>query len=256
MSQIKENKKTQKENNHGTMEYKIFTFAISETKSNIYDGKCIGTIKGYASTYGNVDRSNDVIMEGAFDDSIQNYKTNNRMLKVYYQHNTMDMPIGGIKPENINSDKAGLPVVMDINTKVQRGNDVYELAKQGVLSDMSIGFTVDDYDYAKDGVRCLKKLNLWEVSIVGEPANSQAKVTEVKSDRKHKFYTITDLQNIVTKRDYEDVLRESGAFSKEAATFLAAHFIEKARSESETLSDITSNGLTHLNELKNLLNKL
>lgn len=256
MSQIKENKKTQKENNHGTMEYKIFTFAISETKSNIYDGKCIGTIKGYASTYGNVDRSNDVIMEGAFDDSIQNYKTNNRMIKVYYQHNTMDMPIGGIRPENINSDKTGLPVTIDINTKVQRGNDVYELAKQGVLSDMSIGFTVDDYDYAKDGVRCLKKLNLWEVSIVGEPANSQAKVTEVKSDRKHKFYTITDLQNIVTKRDYEDILRESGAFSKEAATFLAAHFIEKARGEPDASIDTKTNGLTHLHELKNLLNKL
>lgn len=253
MSSIVSSKKSSEAN---AMEYKIFTFAISETKSNSYDGKCIGTVKGYASTYGNVDRANDVILEGAFDDSIQDYKNKNRQIKVYYQHDTSEMPIGGIRPDNISSDKTGLPVTMDINTKVQRGNDVYELAKQGVLSDMSIGFTVDDYDYANDGVRCLKKLNLWEVSIVGEPANTQAKVTEVKTSKKYRFYTITDLQNLVTKRDYEDILRESGAFSKEAAVFLAAHFIEKARSESEAESIQEQDGLTHLVELKNLLNKL
>jgi len=237
------------------MEYKVFTFDILETKNSVLDGKCIGTIKGYASTYGNVDRSNDVILEGAFDQSIQDYKNKNRPVKVYYQHNTYDMPIGGIKPENIYSDKKGLFVTMDINKNVQRGNEVYELAKQGVLSDMSIGFNVDNYDYQKDGVRCLKNLTWWETSIVGEPANVDAKVTEVKSTRKHKFYTVTELQNIVTKRDYENILRESGSFSKEAATFLAGKFIEKARSESET-DDTKNNGLTHLIELKNLLNKL
>jgi uncharacterized protein len=247
---------SEKSRETNAMEYKVFTFEIAETKNNIFDGKSIGTIKGYASTYGTIDRTKDVIFEGAFDDSIQDYKSKNRTIKVYYQHNTSEMPIGGIKPENINSDKTGLPVTIDVNTKVQRGSEVYELAKQGVLSDMSIGFTVDDYDYAKDGVRCLKKLSLWEISIVGEPANPLAKVTEVKGANKNKFYTITDLENIVTKRDYENILRESGAFSKEAATFLAAHFIEKARSESDTLQDTKTNSLAHLIELKNLLNKL
>lgn len=238
------------------MEYKIFTFAISETKSNVYDGKCIGTVKGYASTYGNIDRTNDIIFEGAFDKSIEDYKTKNRQMKVYYQHNVGDIPIGGIRPDNIVSDKNGLFVTMDINTKVQRGSEVYELAKQGVLSDISIGFTTNDYDYSKDGVRCLKELALWEASIVGEPANTQAKITEVKNVHKNKFYTVTDLQNVITKKDYEDILRESGSFSKEAATFLAARFVEKARRESETIIDIKNNNLTHLSELKTLINKL
>ena len=129
------------------IEYKTFSFSILEAKNNVLDGNVIGTIKGYASTYGNIDRTNDVIMEGAFDDSIQDYKNKGRQIKVYYQHNVNDVPIGGIKPDNINSDKLGLPVVMDINTKVQRGNEIYELAKQGVLSDMSIGFSVDEFDY-------------------------------------------------------------------------------------------------------------
>lgn len=240
------------------MEYKVFPFVLSEAKSNTYGSKNCGTIKGYASTYGNVDKSNDVIIEGAFDDSIQDYKTKQRQIKVYYQHNTMAMPIGGIRPENISSDKTGLPVSVDM-ADTQQGKDAYTLTKQGILSDFSIGFTVDDYDYAKDGVRCLKKLKLWEVSIVGEPANERSQITEVKNSHKHKFYTVTDLKDILlTKKDYENILRESGSFSKEAATLLAAHFIEKkAQSESEASIDTKkNNGLAHLVELKNLLNKL
>lgn len=250
---------TGKSNNISTLEYKVFPFVVSEAKTNSYGGKNFGTIKGYASTYGNVDRSNDVIMEGAFDDSIQDYKTKQRQIKVYWQHNTMNMPVGGIRPENISSDKTGLPISVDM-ADTQLGKDAYSLTKQGVLSDFSIGFSIDGidgYDYAKDGVRCLKKLKIWEISIVGEPANERAQINEVKSIHKHKFYTVTDLKEILfTKKDYEDVLRESGAFSKEAATFLAAHFIEKARSESEAIIDTKQNGLAHLNELKNLLNKL
>jgi hypothetical protein len=237
------------------IEYKTFSFEICETKSVLSNGNPFGVIKGYASTYGNVDRVGDVILAGAFDKSIQDYKNKNRQVKVYYQHNTSELPIGGIRPENIESDQKGLFVTMDVNTKVQRGSEVYELAKQGVLSDMSIGFSTNDYDYQSDGVRCLKDLGLWETSIVGEPANSSAQITEVKGVRKHKFYSVTDLQNIITKKDYENILRESGAFSKEAATFLAARFVEKARSESESI-DNKHNGLTHLTELTQLLNQL
>jgi len=241
------------------MEYKIFPFSIQETKASLYDNKGIGIIKGYAATYGNVDRVNDVILEGAFDGSIQDYKNQNRMLKVYYQHDTFNVPIGGIRPENLNSDKKGLLVAIDVNTKVQLGNDVYELAKQGVLSDMSISFTVeeDGSTYTREE-RCLKKLKLWEVSIVGEPANEDANVTEVKHAAKQKFYNVTDLKSILfTKKDYENILRESGAFSKEAAIFLAARFIEKARSESDVPTDTKEkNNLIHLHELKTLLTKL
>ena len=106
-------------------------------------------------------------------------------------------------------------------------------------------------------MRCLKKLSLWEISIVGEPANTDAKITEVKNNPT-KFYTVTELQNIVTKRDYERLLRDSGVFSKEAAVFLASKFIEKARSESAKLEvkEVPTHNLTRLTELKTLLNQL
>ena len=236
------------------MEYKVFPFRIIETKDGGLMHNPYGTIKGYASTYGNVDRANDLIMEGAFNDSLEDYKNQNRMIKVYYQHNTQELPIGGITPDNIGSDKSGLPVIIDINKSVQRGNEVYSLAKQGVLSDMSIGYTVNACDYSSDGVRVLKNISLWEVSIVGEPANPMAKVSEVKSSNKYKFYNITDLKNILTKKDLEDVLRESGAFSKEAATFLAANFIEKKRGE--PVFQDNKRILNNLSELKTLIQQI
>jgi len=233
-------KNNEKQSNHSAMEYKSFPFQILETKSNFTGGKPYGIVKGYASTYGNVERCNDIILEVSFIDSIQDYKNKSRQVKVYHQHDVYSSPpIGGIRPENIESDKTGLPVTIELNQDVQLGKEVYALLKQGVYSDMSIGYTVDPdgYEYNKDGIRLLKKLTLWEVSIVGEPANEMAKISEVKSRDKFKFFTITDLKNITSKREFEDVLRESGAFSKEATTFLAAHFVEKARRESDSSCD-------------------
>lgn len=238
-----------------TIEHKVFPFQFIEAvevKSGNFDGsEEYGLIKGYASTYGNVDSCNDIVLEGAFVSSIQDYKAKNRQIKVYYQHNTMTTPIGGIRPENIDSDKMGLPVSIHINKDVQLGREIYSLTKQGVLSDMSIGYTVEDYEYNKDGQRLLKKINLYEVSIVGEPANPQAKISEVKAKEKNKFYTIDEIKCIDSKREFETVLRESGAFSKEAAVYLASHFIEKKRSDSDLKNDKAI--LSSIQELTQLL---
>jgi len=247
-------------NDSTRMEHKIFSFQLLEaidTKSDSFnETACYGVVKGYASTYGNVDACNDIVLEGAFLESIQDYKNKNRLIKVYYQHNPMGMslPVGGIKPENIDSDKVGLPVSIDINKDVQLAREVYSLTKQRVLCDMSIGYSVDDYSYNADGQRLLKKLKLWEVSIVGEPANSLAKISEVKTRDKNRFFTIDEIKNIDTKRELEDVLRESGAFSKEAAVYLASHFIEKSRRDSEPSQD--KDILSSIEELKKLLIKI
>lgn len=241
-----------------TIEHKVFPFQFIEAvevKSGNFDGsEEYGLVKGYASTYGNVDCCNDIVLEGAFLESIQDYKAKNRQIKVYYQHNTMNTPIGGIRPENIDSDKMGLPVSIYINKDVQLGREIYALTKQGVLSDMSIGYTVDEYEYTNEGQRLLKKLKLWEVSIVGEPANSQAKINEVKSKEKNRFFTIDEIKTIDTKREFETVLRESGAFSKEAAVYLASHFIEKGRSDSDPKQDKAI--ISSIQELTQMLQKI
>ena len=54
--------------------------------------------------------------------------------------------------------------------------------KDGVLNELSIGYDAVEFDYdSEQGVRRLKEIKLWEVSIVTWAMNDQAKIDEVKS---------------------------------------------------------------------------
>jgi HK97 family phage prohead protease len=256
-------------------ETKTFSFDITETKEVQIDGQNYGVVRGYASTYGNVDRGSDRVIRGAFKKSLERYRKTNRPIKMYYQHDNKEI-IGGFPVDKIMDDESGLYVEGQINLDVQRGREAYALAKQGVIQDFSIGYSVSDYDI-KSGVRQLKELELWEISMVGEPMNPEARILAVKSDELNpeveeeieqaiqaaemeiptledeevkeevsEFkYTYEDVKNIKDKRDFEKLLRDSGVFSKQAAIYLSSWFDVK-RSDSD---------LEHeLNEVKNLIN--
>lgn len=62
------------------------------------------------------------------------------------------------------------------------GRDIRTLLRDGVLTELSIGYDAVAFDFDSDtGVRHLKEIRLWEVSIVTWAMNDQAKVEEVKS---------------------------------------------------------------------------
>lgn len=172
-------KTTEKSIGNGTKENKTFVFNIQETKEIEIEGERYGVVRGYASTYGNVDRGNDRVMPGAFGKSLRRYIENRRPIKMYFNHNSSEI-IGGFPVEKIKDDLNGLYVEGQINLGVQKGREAYALAKQGVMQDFSIGYTVDDYEI-KSGVRELKQLELWEISMVGEPMNPEARIMTVKS---------------------------------------------------------------------------
>lgn len=128
--------------------------------------------EGYASTFGNVDNGGDIVVKGAFNDSLDS-----RMPKMVYQHNLQN-PIGVWTFAT--EDATGLYVKGKLPKQNSTASDVGALIKCGAIDSLSIGFTVDDYSLS-NGQRLLKKLSLWEVSPVTIPMNSQAKITEIKS---------------------------------------------------------------------------
>ena len=222
--------------------YKTFDFVIKETKEIDEDGQKYGIVKGYAATFGNVDRGGDMILPGAFTKTLQDYQARDRQLAMHYQHSGFDI-IGGFPIETIKQDATGLYVEGKINLKVQRGVETYALAKQGVISDFSIGYTIDAEENQGD-IRILKELTLWETSLVGEPMNTQAVITEVKKiipaqesvsiDSKDKVIDeAVDESNAVkfefpqikTIRDIESVLKEKG-FSNNQSKILIAKIKE------------------------------
>jgi HK97 family phage prohead protease len=190
--------------------YTKFNFETVEVKELTQDGTQFGRISGYAATY-DLDRVGDVIIPGAFSKTIKQYQEANRPIRMYFQHDSKEL-IGAFLPSAMREDAKGLYVEGDINLEVQRGKEIYALAKQGVLSDMSIGYSVLDFE-VNGAVRELKEIELWEISVVSEPANPNAKITAVKS--------IDELKEIVTKlSDLEKVLREAG-FSRSSAKWIA-----------------------------------
>jgi len=164
-------------------------------------------ITGYASTFGNVDGTGDVVVAGAYMESIAQ-----KMPKMLYQHDSDDL-IGVW--EVAREDGIGLYVEGKI-AKTPLGDEVLELASMGALDSMSIGYRVIDSEYDAKGIRILKKLDLMEVSFVTFPANSQAKITSVKSLDGVPF---EDLHR--HKEGIEAALRDAGA-SVKAAKYVAS----------------------------------
>ncbi len=143
----------------------------------------IGIIKGYASIYGNLDSYRDIVMPGAFTESLM--KNSNRVVALY-QHSSHE-PIG---INFLDDSLEGLKTTIEVNLETQRGKEAYALAKQGALSGLSIGYYIQDYTEKLDSNDRayweLTKLDLIEVSIVTFPANKESVVTEIKNDEKIK----------------------------------------------------------------------
>lgn len=135
-----------------------------------------GTFVGYASVFGKKDLDNEIVEAGAFKRTVDRKKGK---FPILWQHNR-DEPIGII--EGAEEDEKGLKIRGRLSMGVSRARDAYALLKDGVVKGLSIGFRVikDEWDKTS-GVRRLKEIDLWEVSVVTFPANPSANVASVKA---------------------------------------------------------------------------
>ena len=166
---------------HMTTEHVTLQFKASETKQIEEAGNNIGVFAGHLAAFAK-DRGNDVFLPGAFLESIKRHQDEGRPIRMLFGHND-ELLIGGFPAETVKEDAKGLFVVGNINLDVQKGKEAFALMKQGVLTDMSIGFAImsrDDVDF-KDDIRFIKKVEIFEGSLVPEPMNVAAQVTEIKS---------------------------------------------------------------------------
>lgn len=146
-----------------------------------------GIIRGYLSTFDNVDEGNDRVRKGAFNKTLQDKyeykKAHNKkyLMPLLWQHKEVE-PIGGYT--DAKEDNIGLYIELEIDLDVQRGREAYSGLKKGYIFQQSMGYDTINAEYVKiDGkmVRDLIEVRLWEGSIVTFPMNEQAIVTDVKS---------------------------------------------------------------------------
>ncbi len=158
-----------------------------------------GRIEGYASRFGEMDQGGDVVVKGAFAESLAG-----RTPKMLWQHDP-SQPIG--MWEQASEDETGLYVRGRILDTVEKGREARALIEAGAIDGMSIGYRTIDADRGADGARILKQLDLWEVSLVTFPMLTSARVDAIKAAE-------------MSRREMEQKLTQDAGFSRSVARAL------------------------------------
>ena len=168
-----------------------------------------GTFEGYGSIFNITDRGGDIVVPGAFTETLAAQKAAGRLPAMLWQHRQAE-PIGVYT--SMEEDAVGLKVKGQLALMTARGADAYELMKMGALSGMSIGYRSRDDSYDRvTGVRSLKKVDLVELSLVTFPMNDASRVSAVK--------TIEELDSL---SEIERHLRDVCGLSKSESTALVS----------------------------------
>ena len=164
-----------------------------------------GTFEGYASLFHRHDTGNDIVLPGAFRDSLKARGV--RGIKMLFQHDA-NQPIGIW--QSIKEDARGLYVKGRLMAEVARAQEVLSLMRAGALDGLSIGFrAVKGRRDRATGLRRLEQVDLWEISVVTFPMHPDARVASVKS---RPF-----VEAVPTERSFERWLtRDAGLTRSEA----------------------------------------
>lgn len=142
-----------------------------------------GKISGYFSTYDRIpDSYGDVIAPGAFTDTIKAREESGHPFPLCWNHD-LNMIIG--KVDSIEDDEKG-PLMTASFFDTALAQEKREIVKSGVVYQFSFAYEVLEAGPVtlEDGTKAneLRKLNLYEISIVPIPANQNAVMTDVKAE--------------------------------------------------------------------------
>jgi HK97 family phage prohead protease len=135
-----------------------------------------GSIEGYASLFGEVDAARDMVMPGAFAQTLK--ARGLRRIPMLFQHDPSE-PIGIWL--DLKEDFRGLRARGRLIPDVRRARELLSLLRAGAVDGLSIGYrTVRGAIDPKTRVRRLHQVDLWEISIVTFPLLNGARVSAVK----------------------------------------------------------------------------
>lgn len=135
-----------------------------------------GTIEGYASLFGEVDQARDMVMPGAFRQTLQSRGL--RKIPMLFQHDPAE-PVGVWL--DLAEDLRGLRARGRLIPDVTRARELLALLHGGAIDGLSIGYrTVRGQIDPRTRIRRLHQVDLWEVSIVTFPLLNGARINTVK----------------------------------------------------------------------------
>ncbi|MGP9790100.1 HK97 family phage prohead protease [Roseinatronobacter sp. NSM] len=150
------------------MEYK---FCKPDAGLVLSEGHCIS---GYASVFGLRDTGGDTVQPGAYGASLQRLAARGDKVRMLWQHDPAQ-PIGIW--EEVVEDARGLFVKGRLLPDVARAREALALVQAGALDGLSIGYRTVRAQALATGGRSLIELELWEVSLVTFPMQTQARIS-------------------------------------------------------------------------------
>lgn len=193
-----------------------------------------GAFSGYGAIFGNEDAFGDVIQEGAFTNTLKEWKEDRGkwppMLLAhgggFFGGSAEDsIPVG--QWTSMEENRRGLKVEGQLFAMdTEKGKYIYAGLKSGVLDGLSIGFRTRQFVQGtkpNEPDRTLTEIDLWEVSIVTFPANSRARISTVKQ------FSIEQM------RELEGILGERGLSRTDRVKAIAAFkqfFLQREAEES------------------------
>lgn len=173
-----------------------------------------GSIEGYASTWiREPDSYGDIVAAGAFSKTLAERWNGGKGIPLLWAHQ-MDQLKSFIGKADADEDEKGLHFVAQFDD-TEEAQRVRELYKDGRLK--SFSFAYDTLDWApielEDGRKAneLRELDLFEISCVTVPANSDATMTEVKAaeDTEIKSGRRNSAKDLDTMAEIESHLKEA-----------------------------------------------
>jgi len=179
--------------------------------------------EGHGSIFGNEDLGGDVVVPGAFKRTLAQHRKAKSLPQMFWMHDPSRVPGKWL---SMSEDDDGLAVKGTL-AETPLGDEVHTLLEMDAVRGLSIGYRTIDQDFAEDGTRLLKEIELWEVSVVSLPMNPLAQVAHVKSQLSAKG------EYVPTAREFERILRDVGC-----SQMVAKRMLSKIFEDEESTRDV------------------
>lgn len=133
---------------------------------------------GYASVTGVRDNHNDIILKGAFSQTIATWKKKGKFPPVLWQHHYDDPAVAYLT--QMHEDDKGLWVKGTFFTNFPLAQMAYQAVKSGATNALSIGFRILKSRMTQEG-REISLADVHEISFATLPGNENALIHECKT---------------------------------------------------------------------------
>lgn len=166
------------------MKVKDVALTARQIKAGPDDGLADGQFTAYASVFGNKDSYGDVVVPGAFAGSLAEWKDSGQHIPVLFGHQMSDPDFNLGHVVDAVEDEKGLLVTAQLDLDNPKAAQVYRMIKGKRVNQMSFAYDVlEGSAIDADGEHYyeLRKLKVYEVSVVTIGANQETEILAVKS---------------------------------------------------------------------------